>query len=113
MGIAEKNNTRNKQAVTGLLALALLLCFVFLALFSEAFVLSHADHAHDHSGMDGSCMICVHLRHVENLLRQLTMSVAAAFFGFVRQIAAVAVLSSAAWAFGLFTPVALKTRLNH
>ena len=103
------SNTQHGKRIT---ALVFLLCFIMTALLSEAFILTHANHDHDHLGIGGGCAICAHIQSVEGLRRQFgaaSFGVALAWAG----LFAVAALLCCISAFRFSTPVCLKTRLNN
>ena len=105
-----KNNQRTKRFTV----LILLVCFImFFLLLSEAFLLIHAEHEHDHKGIGGSCNICVQLHNAESLLKHLGMAVAAISLGFISLLTAMATIPSVLFSLGLCTPIKLKTRINN
>ena len=71
------NKTSTK---TRIIALAFLVCFLIVSVLSSAFIFTHAEHAHDHNGVDGSCATCAQLQSAENILKQLCTALAGALF---------------------------------
>ena len=49
------------------------ICLLYIALFSRAFLVSQVNHEHRHH--DYSCFVCVTIRLVENLLRLINVAV--------------------------------------
>ena len=104
-------NNRRRRITT--VAYMLLLCFVLFFALSEVYVISQAEHEHNHFGVDGSCSICALFHNTENLLKQFYTVTTDAAFGFVSLLAALLALYAGISLFGFFTPVRLKTRLNN
>jgi len=104
---------REIQNTKKIMILILLVSFIMLSLFSETFLLSHAEHEHDHNGISGSCTICVQLHHAENLRKQLYVAVAITTIGFISLLITITYLGSISSVLGLYTPVKLKIRLNN
>ena len=113
MQSAKQINMRNKQNAKKVFALIVLVCFIILSLFSEAFILTHDEHEHGHNGFGGSCALCVQLNNVENLLKQLVMAAAVATLGVISLLTTIAILYTVSSLLGLYTPVKLKIRLNN
>ena len=81
MCCASRTNTKRKQTAKRTIALAFLICFILVSLLSEAFIITHANHEHDHDGAGGTCSTCAHIQSAENLLKQLgTASLIAALY---------------------------------
>jgi hypothetical protein len=104
--------TGKRQNAKRIAALAFLLCFIMAALLSEAFVLTHARHRHDHYGAGGSCAVCAQIQNIENQRRQLGAAFVGLPMAWVGLFAAIALLCCVSAA-RILTPVRLKTRLNH
>ena len=70
------NSQVNKSKRTAVRRLALLLCILFVTAtaLSFAFIITHANHAHDHNGPESACTICISLQSAENLLKQIAVS---------------------------------------
>jgi len=107
-----------------LTTLVILLCFIFVSTFSEAFVLIYANHSHDYR-YNGSCHedkrdfsysvcdTCLYINKLGNLLRQLRMPAFNALFMLVSIILLVTFLRSLSCRFYFETPVGLKIRMNN
>jgi hypothetical protein len=95
--------------------IALLLCALFIAvsLLSSVFILTHANHEHDHDMPDGSCATCAHVMAAENLLKTLGTAVIAVALYLSGHHALVSTLKPIASDLDFFTPVSLKVRLNN
>ena len=102
----------NKQKAKRVTALAFLLCFAMAALLFEAFLLTHANHTHDHYGMDNECAVCAQIHSLENQLRQFGAASGGITVGLAGLIAAIALLCRTT-AFRPPSPVRLKIRLNN
>ena len=94
------------------IALSLGALLIVVSFLSVKYLVSHAYHAHDHDGLNGSCTTCSHLLSAENLLKTLSVGMvattpaASVLFGALlsqRDIAARDISS---------TLVSLKVRLN-
>ena len=103
----------NKQPKKRLIVLVVLLCFIVVSILSEVFILTHADHEHDHDGAHGSCAVCAQIQSAESLLKRLGTFAISAVFLFGGLLAAIAVMRSAFCAIILLSPVALKIRMNN
>jgi len=103
-----KDSPRAKRLIT----LAFLLCFVMAALISEAFILTHANHEHDHLGIGGECIVCAHIHSIENLVKQLGVAAGGLSTAWLGLFAAITLLFCVS-AFWLSSPILLKTRLNN
>jgi len=104
--------TGNRYNIKRMLALAFLLCFVVVALLSEAFVLTHAYHEHDHYGVNSGCAVCAQIQSIENQRRQFGAAFSSAPMALFGLFAAAALLCCVS-ASQFLTPVHLKTRLNN
>jgi len=93
-------------------ALGILLCFLLAAVLSEAFLLTHAHHRHDHLAPGGGCAVCAQMQSVAERRGQSGAAPARAAAWLGGLWIALALLCRAA---GLpsQTPVALKMRLNN
>ena len=105
--------TQDKKNAMKTLALAVLLCFVFLTLLSEAFLLSHVEHKHEHNGIGGRCTVCVQFQNAESLRKMEGMSVNAAHDGLLCLFTVITMVFVVPCLTGFCTLVQLKTRLNH
>jgi len=101
-----------QQKTKRITALVFLLCFVAASLLSQAIILTHAGHEHDHFGSGGECAVCTYIQNAEALRRQfgaVSSVVVTALVG----LFAIATLLCCAVAFRSATPVYLKIRLNN
>ena len=73
------NSQVNKGNRAAVRRLALVLCILFIATtaLSFAFIITHANHAHDHNGPDGACTTCIAVQSAGNLLKQIAISAVA------------------------------------
>lgn len=106
-------NLNNKQSKKRLVVLAFLLCFIVVSMLSQAFILTHADHAHDNNGVGGGCATCAQIQSAENLLKQLGTAVINAAAAFTGLFTVIAIIQSAFSDITLLTPVTLKIRMNN
>jgi len=83
-----------------------------VALLSEAFILTHANHAHDHFDVGGECVVCAHIHSIENLLKQIGIAATGLSMAWIGLFAAILLLFRVS-TFRFPTPVRLKTRLNN
>ena len=104
------NKTSTK---TRIIALTFLLCFLIVSLLSSAFIFTHAEHEHDHNGVDGSCATCAQLQRTENILKQFSTALAGTLFFIAGLFAAIGTLKVIAVYVFLPTPVTLKIRMNN
>lgn len=103
----------NKQTIVKFVALTVLICFIVVSLLSGAFILTHADHEHDHNGVSGTCATCAQIQSAENLLKQLGTAVINAASVLAGLFASIAIIRSAFSNATLLTPVTLKIRMNN
>jgi len=104
--------TGNRQQAKRVAALALLLCFLMVALLSGAFILTHANHQHDHLGVGGECAVCAQIHSLENQLKQFGAASGGVSFGLAGLFAVTALLCCVSVT-QYATPVRLKIRLNN
>lgn len=95
------------------IALVFLTCILAISIFAGLFVVVHADHEHNHNGVDGSCTICIQLHNTENLLRYLTTVFVAAVFSFFIHRSGVLSIEGMLFCVPASTPVALKIQMNN
>ncbi|MDR1892839.1 MAG: hypothetical protein LBQ48_07520 [Oscillospiraceae bacterium] len=87
--------------------------FIAVSLFSEIYIITHANHEHDHIGANGACATCAQITATANLLNQLSIAIvkaAAIVFNLF------AVLSLLCFFIGFIygsSPVTLKVKLNN
>jgi len=105
--------TSNRQKAKRVTALVFLLCFVMLALLSEAFIFFRSNHEHDHFGAGGGCAVCVQIQNAEEQLKQLGAVISGTPAVWLGLFAVALALLSCASIFRYSTPVHLKTRLNN
>lgn len=102
-----------KRPVIPNIALILCVCFLVVSFLSTAFILTHANHEHDHDGPNGSCATCIHLATAENLFKQLSSAIVAAVFAFALSSFISFCLKPFAPCVGSSTLITLKVRLNN
>lgn len=103
----------DKQTKKRLIALAVLLCFVVISLFSEMFIFTHANHEHDHDGVHGGCTACEQIYNFENLKKQISAAVCGASFAFLSLFAVVSIIKCIYFQIELSSLVSLKIRMNN
>ncbi|MDR3288044.1 MAG: hypothetical protein LBT22_01300 [Peptococcaceae bacterium] len=96
-----------------LIAMLLCVCFIAALLLSALFILTHAQHEHDHDGADGSCATCAHMTALGNLLKQLSTPVVTATTAMGALFAIRFSLKPRHRRFVFSTLVILKVRLNN
>ena len=109
MGGGCLNRTRAK---TRTIALVILACFWVAFMLSSALILTHADHAHDHDGVNGSCLVCAQIQNAESLLKQIGTALACLLLAVAGLFAVVGAFQAWFFCAQCSTPVALKIRLN-
>jgi len=103
----------NVKSKTRIIALIFLVCFLVVSILSSAFILTHADHEHDHNGVSGSCATCAQLQSAENILKQFSTALLGVLFSIAGLYAAIVILKAIAVHVSLSTPVALKIKMNN
>jgi preprotein translocase subunit SecG len=101
-----------KRLMTKYIAVMLCVCIIVTSILSAVFILIHANHQHDHDGLNGTCATCMHLATAENLLKQFSTTIVATTFSFVFHLFIFCCPKSSAPYVGLFTLVSLKVRLD-
>ncbi|MCL2818054.1 MAG: hypothetical protein FWD39_06700 [Clostridiales bacterium] len=109
---APQINIKNKQPLK-IVAFVFLLCFIIVLLLSEAVLLTHVNHEHDHLGANAKCATCAYLTAAGNLLKSLFAALAGAALTFGCFSAIFPVFKSAGFHTGFPTLIRLKTRLNN
>jgi hypothetical protein len=102
-----------KQFKIRLIALLLCVCFIAAVLLSAAFILTHANHAHDHDGPGGSCVTCACISLAQNVLKSLFTAALGAAAALAYLFAVCALLASAVSRTDRYSLVSLKIRLNN
>lgn len=103
----------NKPDKLRIIALVFLACFLIVSILSSAFILTHADHEHDHNGVDGSCATCAQLQSAENSLKQFSTALTGALFATAGLYAAIGMFKAITIQISFSTPVTLKIRMNN
>lgn len=111
--MATQSGTGKRTPVIRFIALAIFVCIVATSLLSGAFILTHADHEHDHNGPGDTCATCAQLAAAENILKQLSAALAVASVAITGTFALVSHLCGAAPRLTSYTLVGLKVRLNN
>ena len=93
----------------------LVACILFIAglLLSEAFLITHIDHEHDHAGPQGTCTACVLLAAVEGALKHVSAALIGLLLAFGCFSAAHSTIKTNALFAGSYTPVFMKVKLNN
>ncbi len=102
-----------KRSAIRMMALVVCVLFIAVMLVSSAYILTHANHIHDHDGPGGSCATCIHLQAAENILKQLSTAVVAAAIAFGGVLGIFSFLKAITPLFVSLTLVTLKVRLNN
>jgi len=104
---------KNKSIEKRVIALIFLAFFLSILILLSIFILTHADHEHNHNGVSGSCVTCIHLRNSENLLKQFSeifISTLMVVYG----LFIVIILHKLITLYITFdTPVSMKIRMNN
>ena len=103
----------NRKKTKRIAALAFLLCFVVASLLSQALMLTHTGHEHDHYGPSGECAVCTCIQNAETLRRQFGAAGGSVMPMALIGLYAAAVLLCCVFALRFATPVYLKIRLNN
>jgi hypothetical protein len=96
-----------------LIAVLLCLCFLATLVLSAAFIVTHANHEHDHNGAGGDCATCAHISAAGNLLKTDSAAVALLTVTFGAGFTARLILPAARLAIADSTLISLKVRLNN
>ena len=95
-----------------LTAMAVCALFVLALLLASAFVLTHANHDHDHNGEDGGCAACAQIAVAADFLSR-GGAAAVVVAGVIGGLSgAYALIKIAAPRYVGFTLISLKIRLN-
>ena len=100
---------QNKKKIV---ALAFLICFITVFLLSEAYILTNANHEHNHSGIDGNCAICVQIQNIENILKKIILFANNILLGLIGLIAII-ILYAILFVIELYTLVNMKIQMNN
>jgi hypothetical protein len=94
---------------------ALFACVLFAAamLLSFAYILTHANHTHDHDGPCGDCAACMCIQAAVNLLKTLSAAVAFAAIVFGGLCGLPCSIKAPAPNLGVYTLVSCHVRLNN
>ena len=113
MRCTSKSNINVRQTKKRAIAMSFLICFIVISLLSEAFILTHADHVHDHNGAGGACTTCAQIQNTDNILRQLGTAVISGFIVLAGLYAVAAIGKGVCSNIAVLTPVASKIRMNN
>ena len=106
-----QKNIQSTQTAKRIIAVVCLLCIVIAILLSQALVLSHAAHCHDHGrNLSEICTLCVPLNNAGNLLKALGLAAGGSLFTLVILYTAIPLLSMAVY---ICSPIELRIRMNH
>jgi preprotein translocase subunit SecG len=94
---------------------ALLVCALFItaSLISVVYIVSNADHTHDHNGSGGACETCIHITSAANLLKQIGTALTAAVIVFGLPLGLLSNVKTPSVRSDLLSLVGLKVRLNN
>lgn len=102
-----------KSKALRLLALAVCVLFTAAFLFSVSFILTRANHVHDHNGANGCCATCVQVTAAAKLLNQLSAAIVKAAAMIFSLFAGLSLLRFFAHLIEGSSLVALKVQLNN
>jgi hypothetical protein len=102
-----------KRPILRALVFVFCILFILAPILSEAFIIAHADHEHDHDGAHGSCATCAHLAAAEILLKSVSIAPAIAAFAFWYSANVLSIRKPADFHTNFYTLVILKVRLNN
>lgn len=102
-----------KSAMGKTIALLVSIFIIVTFFLSTAFIITHANHEHDHEGPNGTCATCFHLEATEKILKQLSTATGAGIFTVALCLFISYCLKLSAPYRGLVTLIALKVRLNN
>jgi len=93
----------------------LTLCAVFIAAFllSATYIITHADHVHDHDGRNNSCATCFNLLSAENIFRQPFLPAPVSIAIIFATLTLICRVAHAFFNIVFSTPITLKIRLNN
>jgi len=100
------------SAIKRLIVLAVLVCIALSFLLSVAFMLSRANHEHDHNGSGGECGTCTMIFVAQTLIKQLCIAICTASFVLIGFFVLFAAFINA-HSYCIRTPVSLKNRMNN
>jgi len=110
--IATSNKSNKNHTQKRFIAIAILLCFFIVFFISEAYILTHAEHEHDHDGIDGNCAVCAYIQNAENFLRLIKSAVKNISLIVVGLFLSASSLYSVFRFAKFLTPIKLKVRMN-
>lgn len=113
MHYTSQTNINNRQMAKRLAVFVFLLCFIMVSIFSQTFIMAHADHKHDQNGAHGSCAACAEMQNTENMLKQLGVITGGALSVFAAIFAVAIIFKSAHTPIGFQTLANLKIRMNN
>ncbi len=102
-----------KKPAIRFIAIVLFVCVILVSVLSGLFIITRANHVHDHGGSHESCTTCNHLANAENLIKQLSTAIVVAVLAFV--LSSIISFYLKLYVLSIFstTLVALKIRLNN
>ena len=106
-------NGTGKRSAVRLMTLAACVLFTAAMFLSSFYILTHADHTHDHDGLGGGCATCIRIQAAESLLKQLSTAVVTVAVIFGGLFGIFFSLKTCASLSGFLTLVTLKIRLNN
>lgn len=97
-------------AMSRVIALVIAICFILTFALTGVFILTHAEHEHDHGEV---CSDCARIQGAADALKRIGALIAGALSAAAGMYAAVALVFTAAISIMAATPVALKMRMNN
>ena len=110
---AAAGSGKGRRSAARLTALALCVLFVALTALSTAYILTHANHRHDHNGPGGDCTVCVRINAAERLLKTISTAAAGAALVFGGLSALLCAGKVPGCRKGFNSLIRLKVRLNN
>jgi hypothetical protein len=110
---AAAGNGRGRRSAARLTAFALCVLFIALTALSTAYILTHANHRHDHNGPGGDCAVCVRINAAERLLKTISTAAAGAALVFGGVFALLSARKVSGCHKGFYSLIRLKVRLNN
>jgi hypothetical protein len=113
--MANYMESKTNHYKAGIRLVALFVCVLFLAasLLSSAYLLTHMNHNHDHTGHGGTCSTCAHITAAETFLKQIGTAAIMAMIVFGFRIFDLFILKPTPINSYYYSLVALKVRLDN
>ena len=108
-----ENRPKTKQMQKKLIVFVVLVCIIIASLFSNMYIITHANHDEEHYETDNGCTICDHILMAKDWLRQIGAAIKIIAFVIINLFSAVAILYIIIAFWNYQTLVNLKTRMNN